>query len=45
MPKLGTSNGWRQHRFDEMAIMVNDRIEDPAEADVEYYVGLEHLDS
>lgn len=33
------------HRFDEMAVMVNDRIEDPADADVEYYVGLEHLDS
>lgn len=25
--------------------MVNDRVDDPAEADVEYYVGLEHLDS
>ena len=28
-----------------MAVVVNDRIDDPAEADVEYYVGLEHLDS
>jgi hypothetical protein len=25
--------------------MVNDRIDDPSEADVEYYVGLEHLES
>lgn len=32
-------------RFDEMAVIINDRIDDPAEADVEYYVGLEHLDS
>ena len=28
-----------------MAVVVNDRIDDPAEAYVEYYVGLEHLDS
>lgn len=38
-------NGWRTYRFDEIAIMVNDRIDDPSKADVEYYVGLEHLDS
>src|SRR5258708_321322 len=38
-------NGWRYHRFDQMALMVNDRIDDPSEADVEFYVGLEHLDS
>jgi type I restriction enzyme, S subunit len=38
-------NGWRTFRFDEIAVMVNDRIDDPAEADVERYVGLEHLDS
>ena len=37
--------GWRARRFDQMAVMVNDRIDDPSEADVEYYVGLEHLDS
>jgi type I restriction enzyme, S subunit len=34
-----------RYRFDEMAVMVNDRIDDPAEAGVERYVGLEHLDS
>ena len=45
MPDKASKSGWRKHRFDEMAVMVNDRIEDPAEADVEYYVGLEHLDS
>jgi len=37
--------GWRTWRFDQMAVTVNDRIENPAEADVERYVGLEHLDS
>ena len=46
MPDQATSeNNWRQHRFDEMAIIVNERIDDPREADVEFYVGLEHLDS
>jgi len=28
-----------------MAVIVNDRIDDPSEAGVDYYVGLEHLDS
>ena len=37
--------GWRNWRFDQMAVMVNDRIDDPSEANVEHYVGLEHLDS
>lgn len=37
--------GWRKWRFDQMAVMVNDRIDDPSEANVEHYVGLEHLDS
>ncbi|GAA5261842.1 restriction endonuclease subunit S [Methanocalculus sp. MC3] len=36
--------GWKYWRFDEMATMVNDRIDKPSSADVEYYVGLEHLD-
>ena len=45
MSKSVVRDGWRKYRFDEMAIMVNDRVDDPAEADVEYYVGLEHLDS
>jgi type I restriction enzyme, S subunit len=38
-------NGWRTYRFDQMATIVNDRIDDPSKADVEYYVGLEHLES
>ena len=37
--------GWRNWRFDQMAVMVNDRIDDPSEANVEHYVRLEHLDS
>lgn len=43
LEKLKTA--WRTWRFDQMAVMVNDRIDNPAEADVERYVGLEHLDS
>jgi hypothetical protein len=37
--------GWRAWRFDQMAVMVNDRIDNPSEAGVDRYVGLEHLDS
>ena len=36
--------GWKVWRFDQMATMVNERIDDPAKAGVEHYVGLEHLD-
>jgi len=45
MSEVASKDGWRSYRFDEMAVMVNDRIDDPSEAGVEYYVGLEHLDS
>ena len=45
MLKSASKSEWIKHRFDEMAVVVNDRIDDPAKADVEYYVGLEHLDS
>lgn len=37
--------GWRTWRFDQMAVMVNDRIDNPSESGVDRYVGLEHLDS
>lgn len=37
--------GWRTYRFDEIATNVNERVDDPSEAGVEYYVGLEHLDT
>lgn len=36
--------GWRMVRFDELAQMVNERV-DPSATDAEIYVGLEHLDS
>jgi len=37
--------GWQVRRFDEMATMVNDRVDNPDAAGVDRYVGLEHLDS
>jgi len=44
-PANGTlSPGWRVVRFGEMADSIGDRVDHPAEAGVEYYVGLEHLD-
>jgi len=44
-PANGTlSPGWRVIRFGEMADSIGDRVDHPAEAGVEYYVGLEHLD-
>lgn len=37
--------GWKVWRFDQMATDVNVRIDNPSESGMEYYVGLEHLDS
>ena len=31
-------------RFDQMAVQVKDKVDNPAEADVDRYVGLEHID-
>ncbi len=45
MPDAAVKNGWHLRRFDEMAVIVNDRVDDPAKAGVDRYVGLEHLDS
>jgi type I restriction enzyme S subunit len=42
--KDGGKSGWRRVRFDEMAENIGDRVDNPAEAGVERYVGLEHLD-
>jgi len=36
--------GWRKVRFDQMAESISDRVDNPSEANVSYYVGLEHLD-
>lgn len=37
-------DGWRMVPFGEMAHSINDRVDNPAEAGVDRYVGLEHLD-
>ena len=37
-------HGRRVVRFDQMAESITDRVDNPSEAGVEYYVGLEHLD-
>lgn len=36
--------GWRRVRFEQMAENIADRVDDPSQARVERYVGLEHLD-
>ena len=36
--------GWQRVKFAELAECVNDRVDDPANAGVDRYVGLEHLD-
>lgn len=36
--------GWNRVKFGRIAECVNDRVDDPASAGVERYVGLEHLD-
>ncbi len=35
---------WTRVRFDQIATQINDRVDNPAEAGVDRYVGLEHLD-
>ena len=37
--------GWARVAFGDVAVSVNDRIDNPLDAGVERYVGLEHLDS
>ena len=36
--------GWQRVKFGKLAECINDRVENPARAGVERYVGLEHLD-
>lgn len=43
MPKTVAEK--KTYRFEQMAKLVNDRVDDPAESGVERYVGLEHLDA
>jgi type I restriction enzyme S subunit len=35
---------WRTYRFDQIAANINERVDNPSEAGVDRYVGLEHLD-
>ena len=35
--------GWKTYRFDQIAISVTDRVQ-PADTELEHYIGLEHLD-
>lgn len=42
--KNGVKADWRKVRFDQMAENIGNRVDNPAEAGVERYVGLEHLD-
>lgn len=44
-PRLTISPGWTWIRFGDLADQINDRVDDPAKAGVDRYVGLEHLDS
>ncbi len=37
--------GWQKVRFDEIAEIATDRIEDPSKSGLEYFIGLEHLDT
>ena len=45
IPKPPLPHGWQWVRFDQIAINVSDRVDDPRTAGVDHYVGLEHLDS
>lgn len=44
MPERITRNGWSNHRFDALATLITDRVDEPSKAAVDRYVGLEHLD-
>lgn len=39
-----SKEGWTRVRFDQISMQINDRVDNPAAAGVERYVGLEHLD-
>jgi type I restriction enzyme, S subunit len=45
MSERALKPGWRRVRLDQLAINVTERVDDPAHAGVDRYVGLEHLDS
>ena len=39
------ASSWQKVRFDQICKNISNRIDDPKQADTDYYVGLEHLDS
>jgi type I restriction enzyme, S subunit len=41
---LDRTSKLKAYRFDQMAVQINDWVDNPAESGVERYVGLEHLD-
>jgi type I restriction enzyme S subunit len=44
MADMKLRGNWQTYRFDQIAQNVNVRVDNPSEAGVERYVGLEHLD-
>jgi restriction endonuclease S subunit len=44
MSEVAVKQAWNTYRFDEMATIVNDRVDNPEDAGVDRYVGLGHLD-
>jgi len=42
---LPSNGSWQKVRFDQICKNISNRIDDPKQADTDYYVGLEHLDS
>ncbi len=45
MRNAAVATSWKAWRFSDIATHVNERVDNPSEAGVERYVGLEHLDS
>ena len=42
---MPSNESWQKVRFDEICKNISKRIDDPKQAETDYYVGLEHLDS
>ena len=45
MTKFALPSGWSIFKFGEIAESITERVDDPKDAGVDIYVGLEHLDS
>lgn len=44
MPSEQLPQGWTRLKFSDMATQISERVDDPTQAGVDIYVGLEHLD-